>query len=160
GLRDIWLGILHGGHSYPLTQYYPLTFTSFWLERHAWGVGTAAPFHLTNVLLHAASAIVLWRVLRRLAVPGAWLAAGLFALHPVHVESVAWISERKNTLSCLLFPLSLLAYLRFAGIGGAARRRWLAYAGAGLLFTAALAAKTVAASLPATVLLVTWWRRG
>src|SRR5262249_28398318 len=63
GLRDIWLGILHGGHSYPLTQYYPLTFTSFWLERHAWGVGTAAPFHLTNVLLHAASAIVLWRVL-------------------------------------------------------------------------------------------------
>jgi len=160
GLRDIWLGILKGGQAYPLTQYYPLTFTSFWLERHAWGVGTPAPYHLTNVLLHAASAVVLWRVLRRVAVPGAWLAAGLFALHPVHVESAAWVSERKNTLSCVLSLLSLLVYLRFAGIGGAARRRWLAYAGAALLFVAAVGAKTVAASVPATALLIVWWKRG
>jgi len=160
GLRDIWLGILNGGRTYPLTQYYPLTFTSFWLERHAWGVETAAPYHLANVLLHATSAVVLWRVLRRLAVPGSWLAAGLFALHPVHVESVAWVSERKNTLSCVLSLLSLLAYLRFAGIGGAARRRWLAYAGAALLFVAAMGAKTVAASVPAAALLVIWWKRG
>ena len=160
GLRDIWLGILNGGHAYPLTQYYPLTFTSFWLEQHAWGVATAAPYHLTNVLLHATSAVVLWRVLRRLAVPGAWLAAGLFALHPVHVESVAWVSERKNTLSCVLSLLSLLFYLRFAGIGGLARRRWLAYAEAAVLFVAALAAKTIAASLPAVALLVIWWKRG
>jgi protein O-mannosyl-transferase len=160
GLRDIWLGILNGGHAYPLTQYYPLTFTSFWLEQHAWGVRTAVPYHLTNILLHATAAVVLWRLLRRLAVPGAWLAAGLFALHPVHVESVAWVSERKNTLSCMLSLLSLLAYLRFAGIGGTARRRWLAWAGAALLFVAALGAKTVAASLPAAALLVVWWKRG
>ena len=160
GLRDIWLGILNGGNAYPLTQYYPVTFTSFWLEQHAWGPGTAAPYHLTNVVLHATSAVVLWQLLRRLAVPGAWLAAGLFALHPVHVESVAWVSERKNTLSCPLSLLSLLGYLRFAGIGGAARRRWPAYAGAALLFVAALGAKTVAASVPAAALLVIWWKRG
>jgi tetratricopeptide (TPR) repeat protein len=118
---------------------------------------------LINVLLHATAAILLWQVLLRLRIRGAWLAAILFAVHPVCVESVAWITERKNVLSAVFYFAAALAYLRFAAWeepGGPNRLRWHWYLGALVLFLAALLSKTVTCSLPAALLLVCWWKQG
>lgn len=139
-------------------QYYPLVHTTFWLEYRLWGTSPAG-FHLVNVLIHALSSVLLYSLLARLAVPGAWLGAALFALHPVGVESVAWITERKNVLSGLFYLLSARLYLDWAGGGetrGTPRLWWLAL----LAFVAALLSKTVTASLPAALLVVTWWKTG
>ena len=135
-------------------QYYPVLHSAFWFEHLIWGDSTVA-YHLLNVLLHATTACLFARLLRRLAIPGAWLAALLFALHPVCVESVAWISEQKNTLSAVLYLLAALAFLRFHD-----SRRRAHYAGAAALFAFALLTKTVTASLPAALLVVLWWRNG
>jgi tetratricopeptide (TPR) repeat protein len=155
GLWRIWTDV----NATP--QYYPLVHTMFWIERHLWGLHPAG-FHLVNVILHGLAAVLLWQVLARLRVPGAWLASALFALHPVTVESVAWITERKNVLSAVFYFASALAYLRFvelADSGPVRKRRWF-YAGALALFVAALLSKTVTCSLPAALLLVLWWKRG
>lgn len=141
-------------------QYYPLLHSAFWLEHQLWG---DAPFgyHLVNVLLHATAACLFAALLLRLAIPGAWLAAGLFALHPVCVESVAWISEQKNTLSLVLYLGAALAHLRFDSTGARDRPRSpRAYALATALFIAALLSKTVTATLPAALLVLAWWQRG
>jgi tetratricopeptide (TPR) repeat protein len=135
-------------------QYYPVLHTAFWIEHHWWGDAPLG-YHLLNVLLHATAACLLGVALRRLAVPGAWLAALLFALHPVCVESVAWIAEQKNTLSTVLYLCAALAYLRFDE-----DRRRRGYALATGLFLLALLTKTVTATLPAALLVVFWWRRG
>lgn len=156
GLRQIWFDLSAS------PQYYPLVYSSYWLEYRLWG---AAPrgYHVVNVLLHAGVAVLLWRVLRHIRVPGAWAAAALFALHPVHVESVTWITERKNVLSGVLYLGAALAYLHYAlpGEGRAARGRgaWL-YVLALVLFSGALLSKTVTCTLPAVLVLVLWWRRG
>ena len=152
GLARIWL--VPGS----VPQYYPLTFTSFWLEHQVFG-DAATGYHVTNVLLHALNALLVWRVLSRLAVPGAWLAAAVFAVHPVQVESVAWITERKNVLSGACYLGALLLALRVAGFGARASRRRDAVALAAL-FAAALLAKTVTCTLPVTILVILWWRRG
>ena len=133
-------------------QYYPLVFSSFWLEARLWGLSTFG-LHLVNVFLHALNAILLWFVLRRLQVPGAWLAGAMFALHPVQVESVAWITERKNVLSGMFYLLALAAYLRFAE-----RRAWGLYALSLVLFACAILSKTVTCSLPVAILLCQWWK--
>jgi protein O-mannosyl-transferase len=130
-------------------QYYPLTHTSLWIDHALWGMRPLG-YHVVNVLLHAGSAIVLWRILAGLGVPGALLAAAVFAVHPVHVESVAWITERKNTLSCLLALGASAMFLREPP------RRGLA----ALLYAGALLSKTVTATLPIVLGLTIWWKRG
>lgn len=151
GLRRIWF------EPGATVQYYPLTFSTFWVEVHLWGLAPLG-FHLDNVLLHAVNAILLWRLLLLLELPGAWLVAALFAVHPVHVESVAWVTERKNVLSTAFALGSSICFLRHSLVPGAASRR--RYAASLALFTGALLAKTVTCSLPAALLLVLWWKRG
>lgn len=148
GLRRIWL------EPGATQQYYPLTHTAFWVQSRLWGDETLG-YHLVNVAFHLATSLLLFALLRRLEVPGALLAAAVFALHPVHVESVAWITELKNTLSGALFAAAALAYLRFDEA-----RRKRAYALALALFVLGLLAKTVVAVLPAALLVAFWWRRG
>jgi protein O-mannosyl-transferase len=149
-------------------QYYPLVFTSFWLEYRGWKLNPFG-YHLVNVVLHILNALLIWRILRQLGVHGAWLAAAFFAVHPVHVESVAWITERKNVLSGFFYLGALSVYLRFAGsrtgadsgsVGRAGGRPWGLYASAVFLFLCALLSKTVTASLPAALLVILWWKRG
>jgi protein O-mannosyl-transferase len=135
-------------------QYYPLAFTAFWVQHKLWGDSTLG-YHLVNIFLHALSALLFLRILRQLEVPGAWLAAAIFALHPVHVESVAWITELKNTLSGFFYLGSALAYLGF----DRTRRKW-SYGLALGLFVLGLLTKTAIAPLPAGILVVLWWKRG
>jgi tetratricopeptide (TPR) repeat protein len=147
-----------------LQQYYPLTATTFWLDYNLWGFWTL-PYHVENVLLHGLAAVLFWRLLKRLQVPGAWLAAALFALHPVMVESAAWITERKNVLSMVLFLSGMLAYGRFTGFWqpepsvAQSKRRgfWLA---ALALSLGALLAKTTTIAFAPTLLLIAWWKHG
>jgi tetratricopeptide (TPR) repeat protein len=148
GLRRIWCEM--GATQ----QYYPLLHSAFWVEHRLWG-DSVVGYHLTNILLHAAAACLVVAIMRRLALPGAWLAGLIFALHPVCVESVAWISEQKNTLSTVFYLGAALVYLRFDQ-----DRRPARYFLALGLFMLALLTKTVTATLPAALLVVLWWRRG
>jgi protein O-mannosyl-transferase len=135
-------------------QYYPVLHSAFWVEHRLWG-DAAVGYHLANLLLHLTACILLYQVLRRLSVPGALLAAAVFALHPVCVESVAWVSEQKNTLSTVFYLGAALAYLAFDE-----KRQAGKYALAIGLFILALLSKSVTASLPAAILVVLWWKRG
>jgi tetratricopeptide (TPR) repeat protein len=177
GLRRIWFQI---GAT---TQYYPLVYTTYWMEYRLWELDPTG-YHVINILLHALAAVLLWRVLTVLGVPGAWVAAALFALHPVQVQSVAWITQRKNVLSGILYLGAALAYLRYALVptigavgtavsavtaGGAHRptehrsqdsgTRAGLYLLALVLFLGALLSKTVTCTLPVVLLFVLWWKR-
>jgi protein O-mannosyl-transferase len=148
GLYRIWFDV--GATQ----QYYPLLYTAFWIEHKFWGDSTFG-YHMVNILLHAAAALLVATALRKLRVPGAYLAAAIFALHPVHVESVAWITEQKNTLSAVFYLGAALLYLHFDQT-----RKKLFYLGALTLFVFCLLTKTVTATLPAALLVVFWWKRG
>ena len=136
-------------------QYYPLVFSSFWLESCLWGNSNPMGFHVVNVLLHIANALLIWLICRRLGFSWGLLAGAVFALHPVEVESVAWITERKNVLSGLFYLLAVLSYLRFDKSG-----RKLFYLGAFGCFVLALLSKTVTCTLPMVLLLLLWLRHG
>jgi protein O-mannosyl-transferase len=148
GLRRIWL------EPGATQQYYPVLHSAFWLQHQLWRDSTLG-HHLVNIVLHAISAFLVALIVWRLRVPGAPLAALIFALHPVHVESVAWISELKNTLSGVFFLGAGLAYLRWDG----SRARGV-YAAALALFVLAVLSKSVTATLPAGLLVILWWRHG
>lgn len=150
GLKRIWFSL-----DSP-SQYFPLVYTTFRFEYALWGLNPAG-YHWVNILLHGLNAVLLWRLLLVLRVPGAWLAAAIFALHPVHVESVAWITERKNVLMGFFFLLALLCWTRFVEAEG--RAKWRAYALALFFCLLALFSKTTACTLPAALLLVLWWKK-
>ena len=135
-------------------QYYPLTSTVFWTGYQLWGLNPLG-YHLTNLFLHLINAILVWLILGRLSVRGGFLAALIFAVHPVHVESVAWVTELKNVLSVTFYLLSLWMYFRFFD-----DHRWTSYALALLLFIGALLSKTVVCTLPVALLIILWWKKG
>ena len=135
-------------------QYYPLVHSVFWVENRLWGREPLG-YHLLNIFLHAFSSFLLYGILRRLAIPGAWLGAALFALHPIEVESVVWISELKNCLSGAFFFGAILTYLHFDS-----RRNWQLYLASFGLFSLGLLSKTAIAPMPAAMLSILWWKRG
>lgn len=148
GLRRIWF--------VPRTtqQYYPLLHTSYWFQQRLWGDSTTA-YHLVNLLLHIGCAVLVLKILRFLRIPGAELATIIFALHPVNVETVAWIAERKNTLSGLFGLAASLWYLKFDE-----SRSRRSYALALGLFLLGLLSKTAIVTLPLALLVIFWWKRG
>ncbi len=148
GLYTIWC-------TRELNDWVPLTSTTFWIEWRFWKLNPAG-FHVVNILLHGLNSILLWRVLRQLKIPNAWAAALLFAVHPVCVASVAWIAERKNTLSMAFYFISLIFYLRFDA--EPKNKKWYGWALAA--FALALLAKSSVGILPMVLLLCVWWRRG
>jgi tetratricopeptide (TPR) repeat protein len=139
----------------------PLTLTTFWIEHALWGLASG-PYHLVNILQHGGCAVLLWRVLRMLRVPGAWLGAALWALHPVEVESVAWITEMKNTESGLFFLLSILFFLKWlrAGERDEPKGKGWNYAWTLLFAAMAMASKASTVILPLVLLLGAWWVQG
>src|SRR5213594_1042690 len=150
GLRRIWFSL-----DSP-SQYFPLVYTTFRLEHALWGLNPSG-YHWVNLLLHVANALLVWRVLVRLKVPSAWLAGAIFALHPVQVESVAWITERKNVLMGFFFLLTLLAWIAF--VDERTKRPWRFYGLALILYLLALSAKTTACTLPAALFLILWLQK-
>ena len=151
GLWDIWFtrgGVEYEGH------YWPVIYTSFWLEHKLWGYSPAG-FHAVNVLLHGTVSVLLWRLLARLAVPGAWLAAAVFAAHPIHVEAVAWIISRKNLLATLFYLLAAGFWLRHYE-----RSQTGDYIKMLALFTVGMFSKSFVITLPAAILIWEWWKRG
>jgi len=160
GLKEIWT----------TTQavYYPLVLTTFW-ALHKFSGLNPLPYHLLNISFHVASAILLWRILQVLRVRGEWLGAALWALHPVMVQSVAWVTELKNTQSCVFYLLSILFFLKWEDQGWAVSRpsqrrtgdrRSLVFPLSLLLFLLATLSKTSVVMLPFVLALCVWWMRG
>ena len=156
GLREMWLG----AHT---PDFIPVTLTGFWLEWRLWGADPAG-YHAVNILLHAANAVLFWRILLKLGVRGAWVGALLFALHPMNAASVAWVAERKNTLSLLFTLASVALWLKLPPRGAAnagqtpRRTAWHWYLLSLLAGIAAMLSKGATVVLPALLILVEWWR--
>lgn len=153
GFKNIWLT--------SAATYYPLTLTTFWIQHAIWGLNPV-PYHVVNVLVHAACALLLWRVLARLHVRGAWFGAALWALHPVQVESVAWITELKNTQSCFFYLLSILFFLRWREARNLGSRKAISLRYTLAVFCALLAilSKSSTVMLPIVLGLCVWWMDG
>ena len=157
GIWELWfdpVGAYLEGGTRKEGHYWPLLYTTFWIEHKLWGFSPAG-YHIVNILIHFANTVLLWRLLVRLAVPGAWFVAAVFAVHPLHAESVVWIMARKDMLATLFCLAALLMWLRF--VESPRRGR---YAGALLLFAAAMLCKSVVVVFPATLLILQWWKEG
>ncbi|MGI9228948.1 MAG: tetratricopeptide repeat protein, partial [Gammaproteobacteria bacterium] len=150
GLAEIWFspGSLTESH------YWPVLYTSFWLEHKLWGFNPFG-YHLVNVLLHGINTLLLWRLLVKMSVPGAWLVAAFFAVHPIHVEVVAWVITRKDLLATLFSLLAVACWLRYRE-----QPKPGTYLALLALFAAAALSKTIAITLPAVLLLQVWWQHG
>jgi tetratricopeptide (TPR) repeat protein len=148
GLRRIWF------QPRATAQYYPLLFSSYWVQQRFWG-DSPTGYHLVNLLLHIGCVVLVLRILRFLRIPGAELATMVFALHPVNVETVAWIAERKNTLSGIFALAATFSYLKFDE-----NRSRRSYALAIGLFLLGLLSKTAIVTLPLAWLVILWWKRG
>ncbi|MDB6028503.1 MAG: Tetratricopeptide repeat protein [Verrucomicrobiales bacterium] len=169
-LGDIWFEAKAPFLSTKFYDYIPLTLTSYWIEYRLWEKpGTQAhdmhpkPYHAMNILLHALTAIVFWRVLKRLKIPGAWIAGLIFAVHPVNVQSVAWVTERKNTLSLLFYALSLWAFVKSEitsnlrpETSNSGKWFWAALG----FFVLGLLSKAAVIMLPVVLLGILWWTHG
>jgi tetratricopeptide (TPR) repeat protein len=153
GLMDIWTS--------RAARYFPLTLTTFWVEHALWGL-KPLPYHVVNVLMHGACAIVLWRALMSLRVRGAWLGAALWALHPVQAETVAWITELKNTQSCLFYLLAVLFFARWLAAEGRETpgSRTRDYALVLVSAAMAMASKSSTVVLPVVLCACAWWMSG
>ena len=150
GLWQIWFSpsaIEEEGH------YWPLVYTTFWVEHKLWGFDPTG-YHVVNVLLHLANTLLLWYLMSRLTVPGAWVVAAVFAVHPLHVESVAWVMERKDVLSGLFYLATVLAWMRFVEQPNSKR-----YMCSLALYAAALLSKSIAITLPVALLIWHWWKQ-
>ncbi len=147
GLRRIWF------EPRATQQYYPLLYSSYWLQQRFWG-DSPTGYHLVNLLLHIGCVVLVLKILRLLRIPGAELATIVFALHPVNVETVAWITERKNTLSGVFGLAATLWYLKFDE--GRSRRSYALALG---LFLLGLLSKTAIVTLPLALLVIFWWKR-
>jgi len=150
GLRRIWFSL-----DAP-SQYFPLAYTVLRIERSLWDLNPVG-YHWVNILLHLGNALLVWCILARLKVPGAWLAAAIFALHPVQVESVGWISELKNVLMGFFFLLTLLTWIEY--VDATHKHRRILYLAALVFYLLALSAKATACTLPAALLLVLWLKQ-
>ena len=137
-------------------HYWPLVYTTFWLEHKLWGV-TPLGYHVVNVGLHFVNTVLLRRLLARLAVPGAWVVAAVFAVHPIHVESVAWVIERKDLLSTVFYLAACLTWVRFGTPPRVGSGRYLLTLA---LFVGGLLCKSIVVTLPAALVLWLWWKQG
>jgi protein O-mannosyl-transferase len=172
GVARIWTQRWSEPTRYPMQQYHPLTDTVYWLEFHLFGQdadGSAQPFgfHVTNLVLAAGSVVLVWLILHKLKLPGAWVAAAVFAVHPLNTEAVAWISQLASVLAAILFFASIYAFLLFMDEDDKSARRepvdparqWGFYAAALVLFVLAMLSKSTAFAMPVVVLLILWWQR-
>jgi tetratricopeptide (TPR) repeat protein len=156
-------------------DYFPLSYTALWAQWPFFQMdprtggpvqlgGPSAPwptgFHMTSVVLHALGSLLLWRLFKVMKIPGAWFGALLFAVHPVCVESVAWVSELKNTLSMPLFLLSAISFVKFDDAAEEDESKWLHYVLSVVFFLLAMFAKTSVVAMPVVLLLYAWWKRG
>jgi protein O-mannosyl-transferase len=158
GLKQMWKEPTSTSH-----PYYPLTRTMFWVENRLWGENLVV-HHIVNILLHVFNSLLLWRIFLALRIPGAWVIAAIFGVHPVCVESAAWIAERKNVLGVFFYLFSMLAFLKFRNVAAADQEEvhgdkkffYLSL----ILFLCSLLSKTAFCTLPVALILIIWWKQG
>ena len=139
-------------------HYWPITYTSFWLQYKLWGEN-ATGFHIVSIFMHMAATLLAWRVVAMLGVPGAWFAAAIFAVHPIHAEVVSWAIAQKDLLAAIFYFLAIIYWIRFDS-RSARNFSWSNYLISLLCYVAAIFSKTTAVTLPAALIVFCWWRKG